>query len=78
MSEEPMITFDGKEYKESDLNDQQKRIADVLRAIGQKKKNLEITLQSVTMDIEGMDLAAQKYITLMKESFEKPEEDKKE
>ena len=76
MSEEPMITFDGKDYKESELNDEQRKIAAVLRAIGQKRKNLELTMQSVTIDIESMDLSAQKYIKLMKESLDKQQETK--
>lgn len=76
MSEEPMITFDGKDYKESELNDEQRKIAAVLRAIGQKRKNLELTMQSVTIDIESMELSAQKYIKLMKESLDKQQETK--
>lgn len=76
MSEEPMITFDGKDYKESELNDEQRKIAAVLRAIGQKRKNLELTMQSVTIDIESMDLSARKYIKLMKESLDKQQETK--
>tara|TARA_Y100001972_G_C7454270_1_gene232256 strand:- start:331 stop:561 length:231 start_codon:yes stop_codon:yes gene_type:complete len=74
MSEETIITFDGKDYKESELNNEQRKIAAVLRAIGQKRKNLELTLQSVTIDIESMELSAQKYIKLMKESLDKKQE----
>ena len=76
MSEETIITFDGKDYKESELNNEQRKIAAVLRAIGQKRKNLELTMQSVTIDIESMELSAQKYIKLMKESLDKQQETK--
>ena len=78
MEEERKINIDGTEYKDSDLTEEQVKISNLLRNVGVKKNNCETSVQSLLLDIEALDLVANKYIAMLKESLTKDEEEKKE